>query len=79
MDERRQDLLKEIRFLDRSGRLLGGADALIDVTRRFWWARPFLPLARLPGVLPLLRRGYAYVAARRHCAFPLRHAAIARS
>lgn len=78
MDERRQDLLKEIRFLDRSGRLLGGADGLIDVARRFWWVRPFLPLTRLPGVLPLLRRAYAHLAARRHCTLPLRRAATVR-
>jgi alginate O-acetyltransferase complex protein AlgI len=64
---RNQPLLKEIRFLSEEGKLTGGADALVEVARRFWWARPVVWAARIPTVMQLLRRGYEAVAARRHC------------
>ena len=63
---RNQPLLKEIRFLSEEGKLTGGADALVEVARRFWWARPVVWAARIPTVMQLLRRGYEAVAARRH-------------
>ena len=64
---RNEPLLKEIRFLTARGRLTGGADALIEVIRRFWWARPVVWVAKIPIVMRLLRKGYEGVAARRHC------------
>jgi predicted DCC family thiol-disulfide oxidoreductase YuxK len=50
------------------GRVFAGADAVPELLRllpapRRWFA----PLFRLPGVLPLARRVYARIAARRHC------------
>jgi len=64
---RNEPLLKEIRFLTAQARLAGGADALIEVARRFWWARPVVWVGKIPAVMRLLRRGYEAVAARRHC------------
>lgn len=50
------------------GRIFAGADAVPEILRRLprkkWLALPF----RVPGVLPVARRVYAYVAARRRCA-----------
>ncbi|MGH7530020.1 MAG: thiol-disulfide oxidoreductase DCC family protein [Gemmatimonadales bacterium] len=50
------------------GRVYAGADAARPILRllpppRRWMA----PLFRVPGVLPLARRVYAWIAARRHC------------
>jgi len=65
--ERNEPLLKEIRFLNAKGDLTGGAEALVEVAKKFWWAQPIAWVARVPGVMPLLRKAYAAVAARRHC------------
>ncbi|HEY6227861.1 MAG TPA: DCC1-like thiol-disulfide oxidoreductase family protein [Verrucomicrobiae bacterium] len=64
---RDEPLLKEIRFLSAGGKLTGGADALVEVARRIWWTRAAVWMTKFPGVMWLLRRGYAAVAARRHC------------
>lgn len=63
-----KDLLAELRLVTPAGAIFGGADALVEIARVIPWARPFAWLARVPGILPLLRRGYACVASRRHCA-----------
>lgn len=58
----------EIKLLLADGRVFGGADALIEIARRIWWAAPLAWLAALPGVRGLLVKLYRYVAARRTCA-----------
>ncbi len=49
------------------GRVYAGADAAPELLRlspgKGWLA----PLFRVPGVLPLARRAYAWIARRRHC------------
>ena len=57
----------EMRLLTRDGRQLGGADAIIFLARRIWWAWPLFVIAQLPGLRPVLWAGYRWVAARRHC------------
>lgn len=59
---------EEMAVLTAQGRVLGGADALLELARHFWWARWVRGLARLPGVLPLLHAAYRWGAARRPCA-----------
>ena len=59
---------QEMAVLTAQGRALGGADALLELARHFWWARWVRGLAWLPGVLPLLRAAYRWGAARRPCA-----------
>src|SRR5437899_7940581 len=59
-------LLREVRLLLADGRNLGGADALLEVARRIWWAFPIWILSLLPGVRPLMRASYRVVAANRH-------------
>jgi predicted DCC family thiol-disulfide oxidoreductase YuxK len=63
----RKELLLELRFLLSDGRQFGGADAVVGVAHEIWWARPLAWVSRLPGVLPLLHKGYCWVAARRSC------------
>ncbi|HLZ45786.1 MAG TPA: DUF393 domain-containing protein [Gemmatimonadales bacterium] len=50
-----------------SGAVYAGADAVPELLRllpgKRWLAVPF----RIPGVLPLARRIYAWIALRRHC------------
>ena len=63
-----ETLLNEMRLIEPEGRVLGGADALLQIARTFWWARPFAALAGLPVFKPALRRAYLAFARRRHCA-----------
>ena len=60
------ELPNELKLFTRKGRLLGGADALLYVAKYLWWARPLWLIAFLPGVRPLLRVIYRWVAKRRH-------------
>lgn len=61
------ELLAEMRFLTPEGAIYGGADALLAIARRIWWAKPACWLARLPGVTPALRIAYAWFARHRYC------------
>ena len=40
----------------------------LAVAGEIWWARPLVWLARIPGMMEQLRRGYRWFAARRSCA-----------
>lgn len=46
----RSDLIKEIRLLERDGRLHSGANAYRFLMRRIWWAYPLYLLSGLPGL-----------------------------
>src|ERR1700732_2545767 len=63
----KSELLLELRFLLSDGSQYGGADAVLAVAREIWWARPLVWLARIPGMMEQLRRGYRWFAARRSC------------
>lgn len=49
------------------GRVYAGADAAPEILRRLPGKRWLAGVFRVPGVLPLARRIYARIAARRHC------------
>lgn len=57
--------LDEMRLVTADGRVYGGADALLHLVGRVW--RPLMLLAWVPGVTPLARCAYRFVAARRNC------------
>ncbi len=57
----------EMKLQCPDGTVIGGADSLVAMARSVWWLRPLAFLTRLPGMMPLLRRGYRKVAANRHC------------
>jgi predicted DCC family thiol-disulfide oxidoreductase YuxK len=61
------ELLREMRLVLADGAQFGGADACVALAREIWWARPLVWLARVPGMMEVLRKGYASVAARRRC------------
>lgn len=73
-DRRVQDLLGlengelpgEMKLLTRQGRMLGGADAVLFVARHIWWGWPAWLASHLPGVRPILRAVYRWVARNRH-------------
>lgn len=48
-------------------RSFGGADGLVQIARRVWWAWPLFALAQIPGAMGLLPAGYRRLAANRHC------------
>ncbi len=61
------ELLNEMRVLTPEGALIGGADAVVFLASRIWWSLPFAMAARFPGVMPVLRAGYRWVAENRGC------------
>src|SRR5580658_3114823 len=60
-------LLSEMRLLLPDGTIFGGADALIEISRRYWWAWPLGRMARVPPVKELLRWGYRCIGRQRNC------------
>jgi predicted DCC family thiol-disulfide oxidoreductase YuxK len=63
----RAELLKELRFLLSDGTQFGGARAVLALAREIWWAKPFVLLAAMPGMMSTLDAGYKWVAAKRGC------------
>ncbi len=59
--------LDEMRVLTAGGEILGGADAVVHLAKRIWWAWPLAAVAQIPGALPVLRSLYRFVARRRRC------------
>jgi predicted DCC family thiol-disulfide oxidoreductase YuxK len=49
------------------GRVYPGADAIPELLRLLRGKRWLAPLFRIPGVLPVARRIYAWIAVRRRC------------
>lgn len=61
------ELLSEMRVLTPQGELIGGADAIVYLASRIWWALPLALAGKLPGAMPVLRAGYRWVAEHRGC------------
>lgn len=61
------ELLRALRLRLNDGSTLVGVEAVVYLAGFIPWARPLAWLARLPGMMALLRRLYGAVAARRHC------------
>ena len=59
--------LAEMKLLAGDGRIFGGAEALLQIARTIWWARPMYALAQIPGAMVLFRVIYRVIAANRHC------------
>ena len=65
---KRDELLRELRFLLSDGRHYGGADAILAIARGIWWTRPLAWLSKVPGMPHLVHVGYHKLAAQRNCA-----------
>ena len=57
-----EDGLEEMLVLTLGGALHGGAEAVVYLAHRIWWAWPVYALSRLPGAMALLRWGYRWIA-----------------
>jgi predicted DCC family thiol-disulfide oxidoreductase YuxK len=64
----RDELMREMRLLLADGSQYGGADVGVALAREIWWWRPVAWLAKMPGMMEWIRRGYRWIAARRSCA-----------
>jgi predicted DCC family thiol-disulfide oxidoreductase YuxK len=62
-----EDLMREMRVVMTDGTHSGGADAAVALGREIWWARPLVWLAKVPGMMALMRRAYHWIAATRNC------------
>jgi len=63
----RSELLHAIRYLGEDGRPYAGADALVEVAREFWWARPLVWASRVRAAKAAMRAGYGWIARQRKC------------
>lgn len=63
----REELLREIRVVLSDGRQYGGADAVVALATKIWWASPIVWFSRLPRGIEMLRRWYHSMALHRHC------------
>jgi predicted DCC family thiol-disulfide oxidoreductase YuxK len=61
------ELPAEMKLLAADGAVSGGADAMLAIARRIWWAWPLFIISLLPGVTPALRSVYRRAARHRHC------------
>ncbi|MCH8822605.1 MAG: DUF393 domain-containing protein [Planctomycetes bacterium] len=61
------DAFTEMRVLTASGKVLGGASAMVYLAERIWFAKPLAAIAKLPGVMGQLDRLYGYIAHHRNC------------
>ena len=61
------DLMTEMRVRLRNGLVIGGADGMLEVARRMWWAWPLWALSRIPGAMRPMRAFYRWVARNRGC------------
>jgi predicted DCC family thiol-disulfide oxidoreductase YuxK len=59
--------LVEMKLLAGDETIYGGAEALMQIARRIWWAWPLFALAQIPGAMILLSAIYRWIAANRHC------------
>jgi len=60
--------LDEMRLLLPDGRRFGGADALVEISRSYWWAWPLRAIANYASGRNALRAAYRWLAHRRACA-----------
>jgi predicted DCC family thiol-disulfide oxidoreductase YuxK len=61
------ELLDEMRLRLEDGRVYGGAEAIMQIARRMWWAWPLWALSRLPGAMRPMDAMYKWFARRRGC------------
>ena len=62
-----EEMLREMRVVTANGERFGGADAIVYLAGRIWWAWPLYAAAWVPGVQQLLAAGYQWFAEHRHC------------
>ena len=60
-----EPLLREMRLLLPDERIYGGADAVLEISRRFWWVWPVYFGGVLPGGKVLLRVLYHWISEHR--------------
>ncbi|HEX6803820.1 MAG TPA: DCC1-like thiol-disulfide oxidoreductase family protein [Terriglobales bacterium] len=61
------ELLRAIRYLGKDGLPYAGADALVELAREFWWARPLVWASRVHSLKAAMRSGYECMARQRNC------------
>jgi alginate O-acetyltransferase complex protein AlgI len=68
LDLANHELLAEMRLLKPDGTILGGVDALLEISRPFPLAWPIRRLARIAAIKNLFHEVYRWIARHRHCA-----------
>jgi predicted DCC family thiol-disulfide oxidoreductase YuxK len=65
---REEERLTEMRLRLADGTVFGGAEAIVEIARRIWWAWPLWALSGVPGAMRLMRAAYGWFARHRGCA-----------
>ena len=61
------ELLLAVRYLASDGKQYSGANALVALAYEFWWARPMVWIAGIPGCMRILQFAYSWMARHRKC------------
>ncbi len=61
------ELLAEMKLLLPDGKVFGGADAVVEISRSYMRAFPLRALAKLPGGVRVMRAVYRWIARNRYC------------
>ena len=67
LDLRPSEPLVEMKLVTADGQVYGGAEALLEIARRIWWAWPVFALAQVPGAMVLAGWVYHRIATNRAC------------
>jgi predicted DCC family thiol-disulfide oxidoreductase YuxK len=62
-----EELLRAIRFVTSDGGSYTGASAVLAVAQELWWAQPIVWLAKLPGMMHIMRATYRWIGRHRKC------------
>jgi predicted DCC family thiol-disulfide oxidoreductase YuxK len=62
------DWVAEMRLLRPDGTVFGGTDALLEISRQFWWAWPIRQLAHFRAIRNAMHQIYRWIARHRRCA-----------
>jgi predicted DCC family thiol-disulfide oxidoreductase YuxK len=61
------EVQREMRVATASGKIYGGAAAIMYLARQIWWAWPLYAASRLPGAMRLFGASYRWFADHRTC------------
>ncbi len=59
--------LEEMKVLTRDGRIIGGLNCFIYLTKFIWWAYPLHVLLKIPGLHYLFNKIYQWFVRNRYC------------
>ena len=67
LDIKEGEYLPEMKVIGKNRKVYGGAEAIVYLSRRMWWASPLWALSHLPLIMNYLDYIYREIAKKRYC------------